>query len=166
MYNLLARVSRQSSVFPRRINTFNGYMASVPVANHNTLSFKSKSQNQEIIKAAQVGSVRSCATGDHVKLWTAERALSAALLGVIPAAVLMPTPAMETLMALSLTLHSHWGVEAIVHDYIRPSVFGNVIPKLSVVFVQFLSIMTFGSLCFFIYSDVGLINAVGMLWQL
>ncbi|KAF2367223.1 hypothetical protein FHG87_002027 [Trinorchestia longiramus] len=110
--------------------------------------------------------VRSSSSGDHVKLWTAERVLSAVLLGAIPAAIVMPTPGVETFLALSLTVHSHWGIEALVHDYVRPAMFGDVIPKLSVAAVYALSVVTFGSLCYFIYTDVGLINAVSMLWKL
>ncbi|KAA0196334.1 hypothetical protein HAZT_HAZT006904 [Hyalella azteca] len=110
--------------------------------------------------------VRSSSSGDHVKLWTAERVLSAVLLGAIPAAIAMPTPAVETFLALSLTVHSHWGIEALVHDYVRPSMFGNVIPRLSIAAVYGLSMMTFGSLCYFIYTDVGLINAVSIFWKL
>ena len=58
------------------------------------------------------------------------------------------------------------GIEAIVVDYIRPSVFGNAIAKASVGAVYLLSAMTLGGLAYFIYTDVGLINAVKMLWKL
>jgi len=105
-------------------------------------------------------------SGDHVRLWTAERALTVGLLAVIPAAVLMPTPAIETALALSLTVHSHWGVEALVHDYIRPAIFGKWFPKLSIALVYGLSAMTFAGLCYFVWTDVGLVNAVAMLWRL
>jgi len=105
-------------------------------------------------------------SGDHVKLWTAERVLSVGLLAAIPAAVVMPTPAVETVLALSLTLHSHWGVEALVHDYIRPSVFGAWIPRLSVALVYGISAATFAGLCYFVWTDVGIVNAVAMLWRL
>jgi len=164
MSNIFLRLCRQSA-FPRKIGSFNPALSSVSVNYHSSLT--QAHRNVELCKTSPLStvSVRS-SSGDHVKLWTAERALSAVLLGVIPAAVVMPTPAMETLLALSLTVHSHWGVEAIVHDYIRPSVFGNVIPKVSIVLVQFLSMMTFGGLCYFIYADVGIVNAVSMLWKL
>lgn len=117
-------------------------------------------------KTPQISLIRCSSGGNHVRLWTAERALSVALLGVIPLAVVYPTPAVETLLALSMTLHSHWGIEALVHDYVRPSVFGKYIPMLAEWSVYTLSIVTFGSLCYFINFDVGLINAVHMLWSL
>ena len=55
--------------------------------------------------------LRCSSDGDHVRMWTAERVLSVVLLGVIPAAIAMPTPAMETVLALTLTVHSHWWVQ-------------------------------------------------------
>jgi len=134
--------------------------------NHRQFHF---SKSPLILKAPttdQLSTVRASSSGDHVKLWTAERFLSAALLGIIPVAVVFPTPAVETLLALSLTVHSHWGIEAIVHDYVRPAWFGNVIPKLAVAGVFGLSATTFGCLAYFIQTDVGLINAVQMLFSL
>lgn len=58
------------------------------------------------------------------------------------------------------------GVEAIVVDYVRPSVFGPVIPKLALALVYGLSALTLGSLWYFTYTDVGLAKAVKMLWKL
>lgn len=51
-------------------------------------------------------------------------------------------------------------------DYVRPSIFGKVIPKLAVGAVYALSFFTLGGLCYFIYTDVGIINAVKLLWKL
>jgi hypothetical protein len=50
------------------------------------------------------------AGGDHTKLWTVERVLSLGLLGVIPAAFIVPSAAMDYLLAVSLVIHSHWWV--------------------------------------------------------
>jgi len=117
-------------------------------------------------KPLAVTAARHSSDGDHVKLWTAERVLSVGLLAAIPAAVLVPTPAVETVLALSLTLHSHWGIEALVHDYVRPAIFGAWIPRISVALVYGISAMTFAGLCFFVWADVGIVNAVAMLWRL
>jgi len=103
---------------------------------------------------------------DHVMHWNAERILSVVLLGSIPAAIAFPSSSLEYILALSLTVHSHWGVESIVCDYVRPAWFGNVIPKIALVSVYCLSALTLGGLCYFIYTDVGIINAVKMLWKL
>jgi len=104
--------------------------------------------------------------GDHVALWTAEKIFSGILVPVIPLALMFPTPALDYLMAFVITVHSHWGIEAIVVDYVRESVFGSVIPKIGVALVYALSAMTLGGLCYFTYTDVGLANAVRMLWKL
>lgn len=99
----------------------------------------------------------------HDKLWKAERYLSVALLGVIPAAAVVPNPILDYALALSLVVHVHWGVEAIVTDYIRPSIFGPVIPKVSIALVYILSSLALGGLFMFNYTDVGITQAVRML---
>lgn len=40
--------------------------------------------------------------------WTSERAVSALLLGLLPAAYLYPGPAVDYSLAAALTLHGHW----------------------------------------------------------
>lgn len=45
---------------------------------------------------------------DHAKLWTAEKVLSAGLLGIIPAAFLIPSQFMDYLLAVSIVMHNHW----------------------------------------------------------
>ena len=64
-------------------------------------------------------------------------------------------------------LHSHWGVEAIVVDYVRPSLFGGntIIPNIAHAGVWALSAFTLGALFYFNYTDVGIVNAIKMLWK-
>ena len=45
---------------------------------------------------------------DHTKLWTAEKVLSASLLGIIPTAFLIPSQFMDYLLAISVVMHNHW----------------------------------------------------------
>lgn len=104
--------------------------------------------------------------GDHVTLWTAERALSAVMVPIVPLAFAFPSPTMDYLLAFTFALHSHWGIEAIVVDYVRPSVFGETIPKIAVAAVYGLSALTLGGLFYFVYADVGIVNAIKMLWKL
>jgi len=103
---------------------------------------------------------------DHVRLWTMERILSGALVPLIPMALIMPCAPLDYMVAFALTVHSHWGIEALVLDYVRPSVFGEVIPKIAMGLVYGLSAMTLGGLFYFIYSDVGIANAIRMFWKL
>ncbi|RWS27077.1 succinate dehydrogenase [ubiquinone] cytochrome b small subunit-like protein [Leptotrombidium deliense] len=99
----------------------------------------------------------------HSGLWAAEKYLSAALLAVIPAAFIVPMAPLEYLLALSLVTHIHWGVEAIVVDYIRPSIFGAVIPKASIITLYALSMLALGGLCYFNYTDIGISHAIRMM---
>lgn len=99
----------------------------------------------------------------HDKLWRAERYLSIGLLGILPAASVISHPLMDYAVATSLVVHIHWGIEAIVVDYIRPSIFGPTIPKISVMLVYVLSSLALGGLFVFNYTDVGITQATRML---
>uniref|UniRef100_A0A6G1SHB1 Succinate dehydrogenase [ubiquinone] cytochrome b small subunit n=1 Tax=Aceria tosichella TaxID=561515 RepID=A0A6G1SHB1_9ACAR len=99
----------------------------------------------------------------HDKLWKAERYLSWALLGVLPAAWVIPHPLMDYAVATSLVVHVHWGVEAIVTDYIRPAIFGPFIPKVSIALVYVLSVLAASGLFIFNWTDVGLTQAFKMI---
>eukprot|EP00090_Calanus_glacialis_P034020 TRINITY_DN5672_c0_g1_i1.p1 TRINITY_DN5672_c0_g1~~TRINITY_DN5672_c0_g1_i1.p1 ORF type:complete len:148 (-),score=38.14 TRINITY_DN5672_c0_g1_i1:149-592(-) len=107
-------------------------------------------------------------SGDHVRMWTAERAVSIAQIPAILIPFLHTTPATDALFCTLAVLHSHWGIEAIVVDYIRPSLFNGstVIPNFCVALVWALSAFTLGALYYFAYTDVGIINAIKMLWKL
>lgn len=86
-----------------------------------------------------------------------------ALLGVIPTAWVLPHPFMDYAVATSLVVHVHWGVEAIVIDYIRPAIFGPVIPKVAIVLVYVLSVLAASGLFIFNWTDVGVSQALKML---
>ncbi|GFT74186.1 succinate dehydrogenase cytochrome b small subunit, mitochondrial [Nephila pilipes] len=102
----------------------------------------------------------------HSRIWTAERFLSAALVGILPAAIAFPNPVLDYALALSMTVHVHWGIEAIVVDYVRPSVVGATLSKVAVAAVYGLSVFTLGGLFYFNYTDVGFSQAIRMLWKL
>lgn len=116
--------------------------------------------------SAIVLSKRESSSGNFTPLWTAERALSAGLVGIVPAALVMPNPATEFLLALSLTAHIHWGMEAIAVDYVRARIVGEALPKVAMGAVYALSFATLGGLMYFNFTDVGLAHAVRMLWTL
>merc|ERR1712241_76996 len=137
-------------------------------------------KNQALIKISRTSSV--CSTlvpsqflattsaqrsGDHVKLWTAERFVSLAQIPLILPFVWTNFVTDVAFCTLAV-LHSHWGVEAIVVDYIRPSLFGGstTIPNICQGLVWALSGVTLGGLIYFAYTDVGIINAIKMLWKL
>lgn len=107
-------------------------------------------------------------SGDHVRMWTAERVVSLAMIPIGVGPFLVTTPLTDALFCTLAILHSHWGIEAIVVDYIRPSLFNGstVIPNICVGLVWALSAFTLGALYYFNYSDVGIVNAIKMLWRL
>jgi len=100
---------------------------------------------------------------DHSKLWVVEKAVSVGLLAVIPAAFLTQCSVLDYLLAVSLVAHCHWGMEAIVIDYIRPSICGPVIPKVAIAGMWMLSFAALAGLFYLNYSDVGLSTAVKMI---
>ncbi|CAK6432766.1 unnamed protein product [Pipistrellus nathusii] len=94
--------------------------------------------------------------------WTSERAVSALLLGLLPAAYLCPAPAVDYSLAAALSLHGHWGLEEVVTDYVRR----DALQKAAKAGLLALSALTFSGLCYFNYHDVGICKAVAMLWKL
>lgn len=102
----------------------------------------------------------------HSFIWTVERFMSAGLIGLLPLSLAFPNPGLDYALALALTAHVHWGIEAIVVDYVRPSIVGAALSRAAVAGVYALSILTLGGLFYFNYSDVGLSQAIRMLWKL
>jgi len=107
-------------------------------------------------------------SGDHVRMWTAERLVSIAQIPICIVPFMWTTPLNDAIFCTLAVLHSHWGIEAIAVDYIRPSLFNGstVIPNIAVSLVWALSAFTLGALYYFNYTDVGIINAIKMLWRL
>ncbi|KAF0308354.1 Succinate dehydrogenase [ubiquinone] cytochrome b small subunit, mitochondrial [Amphibalanus amphitrite] len=102
---------------------------------------------------------------DHVKHWNAERLLTVGLLGVLPVAFTFPSPALDYAVALSVAVHSHWGMEAIFADYARPKRVGVFLSKAAIGANYFMSAFLLGALFYFNYTDVGVVEAVKMLWR-
>lgn len=63
-------------------------------------------------------------------------------------------------------MHGHWGLEACVTDYVRPVIFGETIPKISHGLLLLVSATTLGGLLYFIYTDIGIANAIRKLWAI
>ncbi|XP_068619433.1 succinate dehydrogenase [ubiquinone] cytochrome b small subunit, mitochondrial [Battus philenor] len=101
---------------------------------------------------------------DHAKLWIIEKATSALMVPLIPLGLLVPNRIFDSLLAILITAHSFWGLEAIAVDYVRASIFGPVIPKIAIGLVYLLSIATLGGLFYIISHDIGIANSVRRLW--
>lgn len=107
---------------------------------------------------------RAAAGGNHTTLWTAEKALSFVLLGVLPAGLLYPSQATDAVVAVCVVMHLHWGLEAIVTDYVRPILFGHTVPKVCHALLLVVSAATLGGLFYFIHNDIGIANTIRKIW--
>ncbi|XP_059618709.1 succinate dehydrogenase [ubiquinone] cytochrome b small subunit, mitochondrial [Phlebotomus argentipes] len=102
----------------------------------------------------------------HDKLWVFERFLSAGLLGLLPVAFLHPSAIGDTILAAAMVIHSYIGFKSVVTDYVRPVVFGTVIPPIAQGLLLLLTIATAAGLIQFIRNDVGIANAVKRVWAI
>lgn len=88
------------------------------------------------------------------------------MLGIVPIALISPSTTADYLLAVSLVMHSHWGLEAIVTDYVREAVFGNVIPKAAHGLLLLFSAVTLAGLCMMAYNGQGLGKTIRKVWAL
>ncbi|KAJ8936609.1 hypothetical protein NQ314_012224 [Rhamnusium bicolor] len=95
-------------------------------------------------------------SGDHSKMWTIEKIVSLSLLGVVPATFLVPNTILDNVFAVLVVAHFHWGLEACAIDYIRPIIFGPVIPKLAIVLLYLISASTLGGLLYYNNNCIGI----------
>lgn len=56
------------------------------------------------------------------------------------------------------------GIEAMITDYVRPAIVGNVLPKVAHASLLLLSMATLGGLFYLIYNDIGIAKSVKKLW--
>ncbi|XP_043937022.1 succinate dehydrogenase [ubiquinone] cytochrome b small subunit, mitochondrial [Protopterus annectens] len=94
--------------------------------------------------------------------WRNEKALTVVLFSLFPAAFICPGPVVNYSLSAVIALHSYWGLENIITDYVH----GSATFKMAKVAILALSATTFAGLCYFNYSDVGICKAVAMLWSI
>lgn len=115
-------------------------------------------------KAASLDLVRkssnvSSASSTH---WKIERVVSVALLGLIPACLILENNILDYALASSLVLHSHWGLECIITDYVH----GPTLPKMAMGALYVVSALTLAGLFYLNYNDIGVTKAVKKIWSL
>jgi succinate dehydrogenase (ubiquinone) membrane anchor subunit len=126
------------------------------IENETIRALSTTSQRQQ-----HQGPLNSCATGAETH-WTAERLVSIALLAFVPASLLLETSAADYLLTATLVIHSHWGLQAILTDYVH----GKTLPKIAHAGLYLISTLVFAGLCYFNYNDIGISKAVKKLWAL
>ena len=97
-------------------------------------------------------------TSDH---WKVERVVAVAMLAIIPGSFVCDSALMNYLLAASMAIHAHWGMDAVLIDYCprKALPFANLIRYL-------VTAIAFGGLCYFNYNDIGLTKALKALWAL
>lgn len=88
------------------------------------------------------------------------------MLAIVPVALISPSQTADYLLAVSLVMHSHWGLEAVVTDYVREAVFGSVLPKAAHGLLLLFSALTLAGLFMMAYNDQGLGKQVRKIWAL
>eukprot|EP00127_Corallochytrium_limacisporum_P000861 Clim_evm4s28 gene=Clim_evmTU4s28 len=100
---------------------------------------------------------------NHIKHWQAERILSVALLGALPASIILPgTMALDMVVAVALPIHNYWGMEQIITDYVHApgaNSAANVLLKL-------VTLGTVGGLIWFNMNDVGFGQGIRDVWTI
>jgi succinate dehydrogenase (ubiquinone) membrane anchor subunit len=96
---------------------------------------------------------------DEVHHWTNERYVAGALVPIIPIALAFPNLVTDTILCGGMLLHTHWRLSGVVQDYIHGSAY-----YFFKYLVLVLSIVSFGSMCYFNYADVGFGKAVRMIY--
>ncbi|XP_012376138.2 succinate dehydrogenase [ubiquinone] cytochrome b small subunit, mitochondrial [Dasypus novemcinctus] len=94
--------------------------------------------------------------------WTAEKAVSILILGLLPAAYFTPCSVVDYSLAAAITVHSKWGLEQVITDYVP----GKGLQKAAKAGLVTLVALSFAGLCYFNYHDVGICKAVAMVWKL
>lgn len=104
--------------------------------------------------------------GDHVRLWVMEKVVSAALPILLPTALIMENQILDGLLSVLVVIHTHWGLEAIITDYARPSVVGNVVPKVLHSSLLLLSAATLAGLLLLINNGPGVAKTMKNFWAI
>lgn len=131
--------------------------------NTKTISLASRCKMQFINVTQQT---KRNMSSDHGKLWTLEKLLSLALLGIVPAAFICPNFILDNLLAVAVVLHFHWGLEGAVIDYARPIILGPVLPKLAILLLYVVSISTLGALIYYNNTSIGIGETFRKFWTI
>ncbi|XP_034831799.1 succinate dehydrogenase [ubiquinone] cytochrome b small subunit, mitochondrial-like [Maniola hyperantus] len=102
---------------------------------------------------------------DHAKLWIVEKGTTACLVAFIPLGLLIPNKLFDTILAILITAHTHWGLEACVVEYVRVLLFGPTLPKIAMGVVYGITALMLGGLLFLIFNDIGMCRGFWRIWR-
>lgn len=92
--------------------------------------------------------------------WKIERVLAVSMLGVMPACLFVQGPIMDTLLSITVLLHGFWGVDGVLTDYLE-----KFVPWIHYPW-YLLTIAGLAGLIYFNYNDVGVCEAIKMVWRM
>ncbi|KYN14090.1 PREDICTED: succinate dehydrogenase [ubiquinone] cytochrome b small subunit, mitochondrial [Trachymyrmex cornetzi] len=133
-------------------------------SNYPKCNILSKLPAQSTVSMTQTRA--ASAHGDHVRLWVIERIVSASFLSLIPAALVLENKFVDIVLAAAVVVHTHWGLEAIILDYLRPTVVGALVPKVAFLMLNILSAVTLAGLFVLIYNGPGLTKTIKNGWAI
>lgn len=158
------------------VNARKSYSGLVAATRHNTEFGSIKSTNLALTKRFM--------SADHSKLWPVEKIVTLGLLGLTPAAIISPNFFLDDTLAILTVAHFHWynyiyflfvtllmsssfrGLEACVVDYVRPILFGNAVPKVTLGLLYLLSFATLGGLLYYNHTSIGIGQTVKKIWAI
>ncbi|KAL6264946.1 hypothetical protein P5V15_005042 [Pogonomyrmex californicus] len=144
-------------------NLSRSVIPNVPANSYPKCHILSKLSVQSTISMTQT---RAASAQGHARMWLLERIVSISFLPLIPAALLLENKFIETLLAIAIVIHMHWGLEAIILDYARPIVVGKLVPKVAFIMLNVLSAATLAGLFVLIYNDPGLARIIKESWAI
>ncbi|XP_050362027.1 succinate dehydrogenase [ubiquinone] cytochrome b small subunit, mitochondrial-like [Nymphalis io] len=159
---LSAVIRRQIGLGPKR----NAYFSCIPVIK-NTLNTSSTSLSLNCIRSFNTTKMKlqEEKPHDHARLWVIEKSTSAILVVLIPFGLLIPNRLFDSLLAILITAHTYWGMEAVMVEYVRVLLFGPLIPKIAIGFVYGMTVLMLGGLFYLIFNDIGLCRAFWRIWR-
>ncbi|CAF0927455.1 unnamed protein product [Rotaria sordida] len=95
---------------------------------------------------------------EHYKI---ERIVALVMLAIIPGSFVFNSVFMNYLLAVSIVIHAHWGMDAVLIDYCPRK----ALPLANII-RYVLTTIAFVGLCYFNYNDMGLIKALKTLWTM
>lgn len=92
--------------------------------------------------------------------WKVERVLAVSMLGIMPACLFVQGPFMDAVLTVTVFMHAFWAFDHVLSDYLQ-----KFLPFIHKLWYA-ISIVAFAGLLHFNYNDVGITQAIAMLWKL
>eukprot|EP01135_Chromosphaera_perkinsii_P003667 Nk52_evm5s251 gene=Nk52_evmTU5s251 len=133
---------------PERIDTGSGHGEAATVA----------------ASARLLHSTRPMAASDMATHWNMEKLVTFGVIGLLPACAVASgtAPLLDTALGVAVVVHGHWGLECILTDYVH----GQGPETVAKVGTYVFSAASLLAVSYFNMHDVGLVEAVKLLWTL